>query len=111
MSTRYYTLPIEQTKWEVPSGSATIFNWEYDEGRDRLLSLYENGKEKQWNASTRLDWSIEVDPRSPENLEDAYIPIYGSPLWERMDDEARADVRQHMAAWMNSQVLTESRGR
>ena len=29
MSTRIYTLPIDQTKWEVPSGSTTIFNWEY----------------------------------------------------------------------------------
>jgi hypothetical protein len=110
MSTRYYTLPVEQTKWEVPSGSTTVFNWEYDEGRDRLLALYEKGKEKQWNASTRLDWSIEVDPRSPGNVDDPYIPIYGSDLWVRMDEEARADVRQHMAVWMNSQFLHGEQG-
>ncbi len=110
MSTRYYTLPVEQTKWEVPSGSTTVFNWEYDEGRDRLLALYEKGKEKQWNASTRLDWSIEVDPRSAGNVDDPYIPIYGSDLWNRMDEEARSDVRQHMASWMNSQFLHGEQG-
>ena len=75
MSTRIYTLPIDQTKWEVPSGSTTIFNWEYDEGRDRLLSLYEKGKEKQWNSATKLDWSIDVDPGSENNGPDYYIPM------------------------------------
>ena len=41
MSTRIYTLPIEQTRWQVPGGGTTVFDWEYDEGRDRLLGLYE----------------------------------------------------------------------
>ena len=41
MSTRMYTLPVEQTRWEIPTvGPTTILNWEYDEGRDRLLALY-----------------------------------------------------------------------
>ena len=38
-STRIYTLPIEQTGWQVPGGATTAFSWEYDDGRDRLLSL------------------------------------------------------------------------
>ena len=67
MSTRIYTLPVDQTSWHVPSGATTVFDWEYDETRDRLLTLYEKGKAKQWNASTRLDWSIEVDPGSASN--------------------------------------------
>ena len=110
MSTRIYTLPVDQTKWEVPSGSTTIFNWEYDEGRDRLLSLYEKGKEKQWNSATRLDWSIDVDPGSENNGPDYYIPIFGSELWERMDDKERRTLRHHMAAWMNSQFLHGEQG-
>ncbi len=41
MSTRMYTLPVEQTQWQVPGmGATTVFNWEYDEGRDKLLGLY-----------------------------------------------------------------------
>ena len=35
MSTRAYTLPVEQTRWEIPGGNVTVFNWEYDEGRDK----------------------------------------------------------------------------
>jgi 1,2-phenylacetyl-CoA epoxidase catalytic subunit len=110
MSTHIYTLPVEQTQWQVGEESTAIFNWEYDETRDRLLTLYEKGKEKQWNTNTRLDWSIEVDPRSSRNFPDYYIPIYGSDMWERMDDDARADFRHHMAAWMNSQFLHGEQG-
>jgi hypothetical protein len=110
MSTRRYTLPIEQTQWEVPSGNTTIFNWEYDDTRDQLLTLYEKGKEKQWNAQTRLDWSVEVDARSPENGLDYYIPIYGSDIWNRMNAEEHAEVRHHINSWMNSQFLHGEQG-
>ncbi len=110
MSTRRYTLPVDQTQWEVPSGSTTIFNWEYDESRDRLLTLYEKGKEKQWNAQTRLDWSIDVDPTSDGNTPDYYIPIYGSEMWERLNGEERGELRHHISSWMNSQFLHGEQG-
>jgi hypothetical protein len=110
MSTRVYTLPIEQTRWELDSGATAVFNWEYDAGRDRLLALYEKGKEKQWNTNSRLDWSIEVDPGSPDNAPDVYIPIYGSDMWERLDEKGRTELRHHMGAWMNSQFLHGEQG-
>jgi P-aminobenzoate N-oxygenase AurF len=94
----------------VPSGSTTIFNWEYDENRDRLLTLYEKGKEKQWNAQTRLDWSIDVDPTAEANGPDYYIPIYGSDMWNSMTEEEHGQVRQHVGAWMNSQFLHGEQG-
>jgi hypothetical protein len=110
MSTRIYALPIDQTRWQVDGASSTIFNWEYDETRDRLLTLYEKGKEKQWNTNSRLDWSIDVDPGSEGNGPDYYIPIYGSDMWERMDEAARRKLRHHMAAWLNSQFLHGEQG-
>ena len=110
MSTRIYTLPVDQTQWQVDGETTTVFNWEYDQTRDRLLALYEKGKEKQWNTNTRLDWSIQVDPRSSANFPDYYIPIHGSDMWEAMDEKGRADFRQHMAAWMNSQFLHGEQG-
>jgi hypothetical protein len=110
MSTRRYALPVDQTEWHVGSDSTTVFNWEYDATRDRLLALYEKGKERQWNANSRLDWSVEVDPGSPENVPDLYIPIFGSDMWDRLDDAARREVRHHMAAWLNSQFLHGEQG-
>ena len=110
MTTWRYVHPVEQTQWRVGSDSTTSFNWDYDGTRDRLLALYEKGKEKQWNTNTRLDWSIDVDPGSPENAPDMYIPIFGSDMWERMDEKARREVRHHMAAWLNSQFLHGEQG-
>jgi para-aminobenzoate N-oxygenase AurF len=110
MSTRIYTLPVDQTEWRVDGDSTTVFNWEYDESRDRLLALYEKGKEKQWNTNTRLDWSIEVDPGSPENAPDVYIPIFGSDMYERMNDQEKRELRHHMGAWTNSQFLHGEQG-
>ena len=110
MSTRVYALPVDQTQWRIDGAATTVFNWEYDETRDRLLGLYEKGKEKQWNTNTRLDWSTTVDPGSQGNGPDEYIPIFGSEMWERMDERARRMLRHHMAAWLNSQFLHGEQG-
>ena len=110
MSTRIYTLPVDQTQWEIDGDATTVFNWEYDQSRDRLLTLYEKGKEKQWNTNTRLDWSIEVDPGSPDNGPDYYIPIFGSDLWEKMNEKEKYELRHHMGAWTNSQFLHGEQG-
>src|SRR5215470_4663631 len=71
MSASKYTLPLENTQWDlVGAGVTTVFNWDYDNARDKLLALYEKGKTKQWNANDRLDWSIEVDPLNPMGFPD-----------------------------------------
>ena len=39
------------------------FTWDYAKGaRPALDKLYEKAKTSQWNGSTDLDWSIDVDP-------------------------------------------------
>ncbi|MDP9341902.1 MAG: ferritin-like domain-containing protein [Actinomycetota bacterium] len=110
MSTRQYVLPVDQTKWKIGAEHTTTFTFDYDDGRDRLLSLYEKGKEKQWNTNTRIDWSIDVDPESPDNYPEYYIPIYGSQIWDRMTEPERRRYRQLAAAWTNSQFLHGEQG-
>jgi hypothetical protein len=34
---------------------------------------------KQWDAATRIDWSLDLDPENPQEIDDRLIPIYGSP--------------------------------
>jgi hypothetical protein len=47
----------------VDNKADTLFVWDYEKGaRPKLDKLYEKAKRSQWNASTDLDWSIEVDP-------------------------------------------------
>jgi hypothetical protein len=110
VSTRQYVLPVDQTKWAIGADHTTTFTFDYDDGRDRLLSLYEKGKEKQWNTNTRIDWSIDVDPESPDNYPEYYIPIYGSDIYERMTEPERRNYRRLAAAWTNSQFLHGEQG-
>src|SRR5262249_6618884 len=46
----------------VQSNIDTIFTWDYSRSREPLVKLYEKAKSSQWNASTDLDWTIDVDP-------------------------------------------------
>jgi hypothetical protein len=110
MTMRRYAIPVEQTGWKLPAGSSATFDWRYDDHRDRLLALYDKGKTKQWNAAERIDWSIDVDLESQDFLPDYYVPIFGSPTWERLSERETNEVRHHYAAWLASQFLHGEQG-
>jgi len=110
MSTRRYVVPIEATQWKTPASGEVVFDWEYDEGRDKLLSLYEKGKNLQWNARSRIDWSLELDPDNPLQAPDMYNALYGTKLWDKLGDKAKNEVRLHTVAWQFSQFLHGEQG-
>jgi hypothetical protein len=110
MSTRHYALPVESTQWFVPGMPTATFNWSYDEGRDRMLALYEKGKTKQWNTNERIDWSTDIDIQSQAFMPDEYIPIHGSSMWERLTRAEKDEVRHHYSAWLTSQFLHGEQG-
>jgi len=45
----------------VKNNADSIFTWDYSLSRPALRKLYEKAKVGQWNGSTDLDWSIDVD--------------------------------------------------
>ena len=106
---RYTEVPAPYS-WEVPSSGDVRFTWEYDEGRARLLSLYQKGKDKQWDAQSRINWGLDVDPKNPVGLPDEFHPLFGSPMWEAADDAGRAELRQHFQSWQFSQFLHGEQG-
>lgn len=111
MSTDQYAFEPAETSWTVPGSDApSYFNWEYDGGRERLMQLYEKGKDKQWNTNDRIDWSLEVDPTDQEAMPDELVSIYGSPTWERLSRARKDEVRHHLGAWLNSQFLHGEQG-
>ena len=65
MSTSYrYALPVEQTEWKFDGHTDVTFTWEYDDNRAGLLQLYSKGKQQQWDAADRIDWSLDLDPEN-----------------------------------------------
>src|ERR1700756_2930339 len=111
MTTRdkYTDVPAPYSS-EVPSGGNARFTWEYDEGRARLLSLYQKGKDKQWDAQSRIDWAQDVDPNNPVGLPDEFHPLFGSPMWDSADESRRDEMRRHSQAWQFSQFLHGEQG-
>ncbi len=85
------------------------YNWSYDATRRQLMRLYENAKRDQWNATQRLDWSIDVDPES-ELVPDAGFGIYGSPMWQKLTDKEKARLRHEALTWQLCQFLHGEQG-
>ncbi|MYS24558.1 P-aminobenzoate N-oxygenase AurF [Streptomyces sp. DvalAA-14] len=111
MSTeRLYTRPPAEWSWQVPAHGAARFSWEYDDGRDRLLALYQKGKDKQWDAVRRIDWDLEVDPYDPLGTPDEAMSLYGTRYWDAMNERDRGLLRQHYTAWQFSQFLHGEQG-
>ena len=104
-STYRYQIPVEQTQWKFEGQNETILTWEYEDGREKLLNLYDKGKKQQWDAATRIDWSQDLDPENPMMMDDRAIQIYGSPVWERLTPKERTRVRHHLQAQSLSQFM------
>src|SRR5437870_8689610 len=111
MSTMYrYTLPVEQTEWKFDGHTDVTFTWEYDENRAGLLQLYSKGKQQQWDAAERIDWSQDLEPENPMLMDDRVIMIYGSDIWNRMTEKERRQVRHHLQASQISQFMHGEQG-
>ena len=88
-------IPTKSTH-AVKDNADAIFTWDYSLQRPHLRKLYEKAKVGQWNATTDLDWSIDVDvengrrpairwrspPASTPNLyDDTVIGHWGEKEW------------------------------
>jgi P-aminobenzoate N-oxygenase AurF len=111
MATMYrYQLPVAQTGWTLDGQTETAFTWEYEGDRTSLLALYDKGKKQQWDATTRIDWSIDLDPENPQEVDDRLIPIFGAEVWERLTHEEKVRVRHHQQAQTLSQFMHGEQG-
>jgi para-aminobenzoate N-oxygenase AurF len=105
-----YTSPVPEGTWDVPASGAARFTWEYDDGRQRLLDLYQRGKDKQWDAAKRIDWDQPVVRENAMETGDEYCPIYGSRQWEKLNQQERNELGHHLSSWLFSQFLHGEQG-
>ena len=100
-----YPIPDIDPTWSVPQDFETVFDWEYDDGRKHMMHLYQKGKDMQWDALSRIDWNLELDPENPMQLDDALSGIYYTPIWQKMSKKEQAEARRHFQAWTISQFM------
>jgi hypothetical protein len=105
-----YTTPVPPGTWDVPAAGAARFSWEYDDGRQRLLDLYQRGKDKQWDAAKRIDWDQRVIQTNVMGTGDELNPIFGSRQWEKLNQEERDESSRHLSSWLFSQFLHGEQG-
>jgi hypothetical protein len=105
-----YVAAPEQAGWDVPMAGESRFTWEYDDGRGRLLALYQKGKDKQWDATRRIDWDLEVDPDDVLGVPDESIAIYGTRYWDQLGPKNIKKLRLHLTSWQFSQFLHGEQG-
>jgi hypothetical protein len=100
--------PIQKIE-ELSVPQCLSYNWAYDTPRSKLNRLYENAKRDQWNGSTRIDWSQDVDPEKGL-MPDAGIGIYGTPIWESLDNKQIQQLRHEAITWQLCQFLHGEQG-
>ena len=105
-----YTLGTEGSTWSVKQDFDAVFNWDYDDGRAAMMGLYAKGKEMQWDAATRIDWSQELNEDNPEGMPDESMPIHMAPCFLRMPEKEKGNVRRHFQAWQLSQFMQGEQG-
>lgn len=100
-----YAVPGIDSHWHVPQEFDAVFDWEFGEGRDTLMHLYQKGKDMQWDAVSRIDWTEELDPENPMQMPDEAVTLYGSDIWNKMTKKERIELRRHGQSWQTSQFL------
>jgi hypothetical protein len=88
-----------------------VLDWDYDPRVPTLRTIYERGKQAQWNATTDVDWSLVVEFGSPlpedspfalAGFESSPLAPRGRPMWDVF--------RWELQAWMVSQFLHGEQG-
>src|SRR5687768_12545737 len=107
---------LDEVIHELELHSHVLMTWDYERSRNQLVKLYEKAKTSQWNGSTDLPWSTDVDLdrlgpelRTATSRFQTLREVKGSPVanwgekeWDRFAIE--------MQTWTMSQFLHGEQG-
>jgi len=102
----------KQPTSDMQANHQVHFDWTYKRDQDELRRLYEVAKASQWNATTDLDWSIQVDPHDPNHdlFPESLSPLPDIPAYRGLSLREKQTHRHGLAAWMLSQFLHGEQG-
>jgi|SRR5579875_136086 len=101
---------VEESCEPVSVAFPALLSWDYTHADDRLVRLYDKAKRSQWNASTDIDWSQDVDPTHLDaSIVEPLRSTPGSPF-AHLDDAALGELAWEQQAWTLSQFLHGEQG-
>ena len=101
----------------VKSNADAVFTWDYERSRTPLIKLYEKAKTSQWNVTTDLDWSIEVDQvkmalenvQADQSFFSETIDLKGTPF-EKWGEKEWIEFGVESQNWLLSQFMHGEQG-
>jgi hypothetical protein len=100
----------------VKDNADAIFTWDYSLTRPALRKLYEKAKVGQWNGSTDLDWSIDVDEEKQVAMDLAAFASgltpahYASTTLSNWGDKEWTEFAIEQRRWSLSQFMHGEQG-
>jgi len=100
----------------VKDNADAIFTWDYSLSRPALRKLYEKAKVGQWNGSTDLDWSINVDEEKQVAMDLAAFASgltpahYGGTTLSKWGDKEWTEFAIEQRRWSLSQFMHGEQG-
>jgi hypothetical protein len=100
----------------VKDNADAIFTWDYSLSRPALRKLYEKAKVGQWNGSTDLDWSINVDEEKQVAMDLAAFASgltpahYASTALSNWGDKEWTEFAIEQRRWSLSQFMHGEQG-
>src|ERR671925_224106 len=94
--------------WAVQTVMDAVMTWNYDVEHPELRALYEKAKREQWNATTQLPWTQDVDPEGiilDDDINPNVALLRDSDIWRRMTPQEQTRLRYETLAWNLSQFL------
>src|SRR2546425_3851149 len=94
--------------WAVQTVMDAVMTWNYDVEHPELRALYEKAKREQWNATTQLPWTLDVDPEGiilDDDINPNVALLRDSDIWRRMTPKEQTRLRYETLAWNLSQFL------
>jgi hypothetical protein len=94
----------------IPVAFPGLLSWDYAHQDEKLIRLYDKAKRSQWNASSDIDWSIDVDPLRTKDDRVGMLRHEASSPFARLTEEEIARLTFESQVWTVSQFLHGEQG-
>ena len=107
---------VDAVQHIVKDNADAIFTWDYSLTRPALRKLYEKAKVGQWNGSTDLDWSINVDEEKQVAMDQAAFASgltpahYAGTIMSKWGDKEWTEFGIESRRWSLSQFMHGEQG-
>ncbi len=102
---RMYPSPYRAETLVFPGSGGAVLDTGYARAGAAARRLLEETAAESGRRDAHIDWSLGVSADNPARMPDETIGVYGSPLWRRLSDDQRRELRRHSQSFILSQTF------